>query len=412
LNLYKDKEMPDPAQPFAGLLVLEFASVLAGPLVGQFFAELGAKVIKVENLLTAGDVTRKWKLPSEAPEPDVSAYFSCANWGKLSAGMDLRDGEALRLVHQIVRQADIVIASFKPGDAEKLQLDYPTLSSLKPRLIYGHITGYGPDSSRAGYDAVVQAESGFMFLNGQPEGPPTKMPVALMDLMAAHHLKEGILTALYLREKTGQGRLVEVSLLEAAIASLANQAAGYLVAGSVPTRIGSEHPSIVPYGTVFSTKEGEQIVLAVGDDRQFRALCEVLKVPALADDDRYRTNAGRVQNRSSLRAELTSSISTRAKKELLEKLAQRHVPAGAIHTLPEVMQLPFGQEMLLAAEDPGAFPFSGVRTVAFRWDGQKTSLLARPPHYGEHTDFVLATYAGADAGMLAAMKQKSIIYQR
>lgn len=398
--------------PFAGLLVLEFASVLAGPQVGQFFAELGARVIKIENLLTRGDVTRSWKLAAEPPETDISAYFSSSNWGKLSVALDLRDEEVRLLVRQMVKKADLVILSFKPGDAEKLGLDYASLASLQPRLIYGHITGYGPGSPRPGYDAVVQAESGFMFMNGDPAGPPTKMPVALLDLMAAHQLKEGLLTALYLREKTGQGKLVEVSLLQAAIASLANQGTGFLVAGQEPRRLGSEHPSIVPYGTVFSTKEKEEIVLAVGDDRQFAALCEVLQAPELSGDDRFNTNANRVKNREILREELAAGISRFEKKELLQQLEERQVPAGAVHGLAEVMQLPEAKEVLMQAENQEAFPFAGLRTVAFRSSGQLRTPLSAPPHFGQHTDWALEKYADAKGDSLSALKEKKVVYQR
>jgi crotonobetainyl-CoA:carnitine CoA-transferase CaiB-like acyl-CoA transferase len=402
--------MPD--LPFAGLLVLEFASVLAGPQVGQYFAELGARVIKIENLLTRGDVTRSWKLAAEPPETDISAYFSSSNWGKLSVGLDLRDEEVRQLVRQMVKAADVVIMSFKPGAAEKLGLDYPSLAALQPRLIYGHITGYGPNSPRPGYDAVVQAESGFMFMNGEPEGPPTKMPVALLDLMAAHQLKEGLLTALYLREKTGRGKLVEVSLLQAAIASLANQAAGFLVAGQAPQRLGSEHPSIVPYGTVFSTKDKEEIVLAVGDDRQFAALCEVLQAQELWEGGRYKTNADRVKNRESLREELAGWISRFETKELLWQLEKRQVPAGAVQGLAEVMQLPEAKEMLLQAEDQAAFPFAGLRTVAFSAFGQHEAALSSPPRFGQHTCWVLKKYAGAKEDTLSSLQHKNVIYQR
>jgi crotonobetainyl-CoA:carnitine CoA-transferase CaiB-like acyl-CoA transferase len=398
------------SSPFAGLVVLEFASVLAGPQVGQFFAELGAQVVKIENLRTGGDVTRKWKLPSEPLDSDISAYFSCANWGKFSVGLDLRDQEVLQLVYRMVQQADVVLSSFKPGDAEKLELDYPALAALHPALIYGHITGYGSHTYRTGYDAVIQAESGFMYLNGESHGPPTKMPVALMDVMAAHQLKEGILTALYMREKTGEGRLVEVSLLEAAIASLANQASGYLVTGEVPQRQGSAHPTIAPYGTIFSTKEGAEIVLAVGDDRQFRDLCEVLQVPELAMNERFRTNAGRVINREALQADLAHRISAFTKSDLLEQLQKRQVPAGAIHDLREVMGLAAAENLMLQAQNSEDFPFRGLRTVAFRSPAQPAVPIPAPPHFGEHTDFVLSRFTSIDLETLQELRQRNVIY--
>ncbi|HRW98805.1 MAG TPA: CoA transferase, partial [Cyclobacteriaceae bacterium] len=177
---------------FTGLKVVELASVLAGPSVGQFFAELGAEVIKVENLHGGGDVTRTWKGNGEQTG-DVSAYFSSVNWGKKSLALDLSKKEGREIVQQLASKADLIIASYKPGDAEKLGVDYGTLSKLNRGLIYGQVTGYGPDNERVGYDAVIQAESGFMDLNGTPDSGPTKMPVALIDVLAAHHLKEGLL---------------------------------------------------------------------------------------------------------------------------------------------------------------------------------------------------------------------------
>lgn len=216
---------------FKDMLVLELASVLAGPSVGQFFAELGAQVLKVENAATRGDVTRNWKLASEPSGTDTPAYFCAANWGKASLALDLTQAAQLQQLYSLVQQADIVIASYKPGDAEKLQVGYDTLKNINPRLLYGHITGYGPHDTRAGYDAVVQAESGFMYLNGEAGGPPVKMPVALMDILTAHQLKEGLLVALLQRERTRQGQLVQVSLLQAAVSALANQA----------TKIGRAH---------------------------------------------------------------------------------------------------------------------------------------------------------------------------
>ena len=250
--------------PLQGLKVLELASVLAGPSVGMFFAELGATVYKIENVTTHGDVTRKWKLPKEDADTDISGYFSSVNWGKSSFAVDLCREEGLNIIYELAAQCDIVLVSYKPGDAEKLRVDYPTLKRYNEKLIYSHITGYGLQNPRAGFDAIIQAESGFTFMNGQPDGPPTKMPVALMDVLAAHHLKEAILLALYYREKTGKGQYIEASLFKAGVSSLANQATNWLVGRAIPQRMGSDHPNIVPYGTIFKTADGKEIVLAHG----------------------------------------------------------------------------------------------------------------------------------------------------
>jgi len=260
----------DEKTPLEGLKVLELASVLAGPSVGMFFAELGATVIKIENITTQGDVTRKWKLAKENPNTDISGYFSCVNWGKYSFAVNLLEKEGLDIIYKLTAECDIVLVSYKPGDAEKLKVDYPTLKQYNQALIYSHITGYGLKNSRAGFDAIIQAESGFTYMNGNPGGPPTKMPVALMDVLAAHHLKEAILLALLYRERTGKGQYIEASLFKAGIASLANQATNWLVGKTIPERIGSDHPNIVPYGTIFKTSDNKEIVLAAGTDKQFK----------------------------------------------------------------------------------------------------------------------------------------------
>ncbi|NEM97148.1 CaiB/BaiF CoA transferase family protein [Pontibacter burrus] len=359
------------------MLVLELASVLAGPSVGQFFAELGARVIKIENAGTKGDVTRSWKLHSESPETDTPAYFCAANWGKESLVLNLNDAQDLEQFYSLAAQADVVIASYKPGDAEKLKVDYSTLQQLNPKLIYGHITGYGPDDARAGYDAVVQAETGFMYLNGEPEGKPTKMPVALMDVLAAHQLKEGLLLALWKRERTGKGSYVHVSLVQAAIAGLANQGTNWLVAGHNPQRMGSEHPSIAPYGSVYTTKDNKELVLAIGDDRQFARLCQVLCSPETAEDSKFMTNYSRVQNRTELNSILQGLIVRFNREELLQKLHAQHVPAGAVQQVAEVFEMPQAKEMLL--QYPRAK--SGIRQVAFNLEQQAPRQLTPPPPY-------------------------------
>ncbi len=380
--------------PFAHLRIIEVASVLAGPQVGQFFAELGAEVLKIES--PAGDVTRSWKTtaetaaPEAAAEASVSAYFSASNWGKQSVVLDLTIAAGQAQLHRLAMAADIVLASYKPGDAEKLGADYATLSSENPRLIYGHLTGYGPANARAGYDAVLQAEAGFMYLNTAGAGaPPQKMPVAMVDLLAAHQLKEGLLTALYQREKSGRGALVEVSLLDSALSALANQAATYLVTGHDPKPLGSGHPSIVPYGTVYRAANGRQLVLAVGSDSQFRHLCAALNQDSWATDRRFATNAARVAHRAELETLLTERIAALDGDALLTELERRAVPAGAVRTVGEALGQPLAQAMLLpAAGGMGA----GLRTVAFRSSQWAVAPgLSAPPILGQSAAADLAS---------------------
>lgn len=370
---------------FADLIVLELASVLAGPSVGQFFAELGATVLKIENPATGGDVTRHWKLATEDPDTDRSAYFAAANWGKQSVALDLRTDDGQRLLHDLTQQADLVISSYKPGDAERLGADFETLSALNPRLLYAEVVGY-PDSDRAGYDAVIQAESGFTFMNGEADGPPVKMPVALVDVLAAHQIKEALLVGLLERERTGHGGHFTVSLFETAVASLANQATNWLTAGHAPQRIGSAHPNIAPYGTIFQTADGEAVVLAAGTDRQFAALCEVIGLGAIAGAPRFATNPQRVRNRAFLDLLLAERIATRERDDLLAALAERHVPAGAVNDLPTVFAQSAAQSLVVRDES-----FAGVRQVAFR---QGEAALDAPPPYAAHTRSILSSRLG------------------
>jgi len=368
--------------PFDGLRVLELAAVLAGPQVGQFFAELGAAVLKIEP--PAGDVTRTWRTPGDDPDSSVLAYFAASNWGKTSLVLDLTEPAALAELHQLAAQADVLIASYKPGDAEKFGVGYAALAAANPRLIYAHLTGYGPASPRVGYDAVLQAETGFMHLNAaSPADPPQKMPVALIDLLAAHQLKEGILTALYQREKTGRGAFLTVSLLDSALASLANQGATWLVTGHDPVPLGSGHPGIVPYGTVYRAADGQRLVLAVGTDAQFRQLCLVLMRPHWATEPRFATNPARVRHHYALEELLLVRIAELNGAALLHELARLGVPAGAVRSVGEALAHTSAQPMLLPAPSR-EFPYQGLRTVAFRsstWPA--AAHLAAPPALGK-----------------------------
>ncbi len=339
---------------FEKLKIIELASVLAAPSVGQFFAELGAEVIKIENPKTNGDVTRSWKLPNENVESNFSAYFSAVNWGKKSLFMDISEDENLQNLYQLIQTADIVLVSYKFGDAEKLKVDYKTLQKINPNIIYGHITGYGTDNPKVGYDAIIQAETGFLYMNGHANGLPHKMPVALVDVLAAHQLKEGILIALLRRmytpttsTDTPTSAYVSVSLFDAAVSALTNQATNWLNAGHSPQRMGNEHPNIVPYGTIFTTKDDKMLILAVGTDKQFISLCNILNINEISKNESFSTNAQRVKNRLILLPVLEQEIKKYDKKYLLEKLEEKNVPAGGVNDVSEVFEMPQAQELLL-----------------------------------------------------------------
>ena len=394
------------------LLVLELASVLAGPSVGQFFAELGATVLKIENPRTEGDVTRQWTAPTadNAPQDtDRSAYFCCCNAGKQSISIDLSQDAGRELLHDLARDADVVLASYRPGTGEALGADYDTLSDVNPNLIYGHVTGYGPERRRAGYDAVIQAESGFMHMNGPADGPPTKLPVALMDVLAAHQLKEGILVALLDQERGGgeaeEGRYVPVSLFQAAVSGLVNQATNWLVAGHSPQRMGSEHPNIAPYGIPYETADGPPIVLAVGTDRQFENLCNVLQLPDLAGNPNFATNARRVEHREALNRVLETRFSHFGTDEVLDALHEHNVPAGVVRDVPAVFEQPTAQKMILNTDEEAV----SLRQTAFPHPSGQRSALSPPPHYAQHTEAILRGHLGRSPEQIERLADDEVI---
>jgi crotonobetainyl-CoA:carnitine CoA-transferase CaiB-like acyl-CoA transferase len=329
-----------------GLRVVETAAVLAGPAVGMFLAEMGAHVLKVENKRSGGDVTRQWKLPSEDPSSPVSAYFSSVNHGKEHIALDLKDPADRLLFDDAIRQADVLISNHMAADASKLGLGKERLKGLNPNLVHGHIKGFVDQPDRPAFDVVLQAESGYISMTGADEDHLAKLPIALIDVLAAHQLKEGILLALLQRERTGKGAYVEVSLEEAALAGLINQASNYLMARHVATPMGTLHPNIAPYGEVFKCADGGRLILAVGSDAQFTELCRVLGAEALPADPRFARNTLRVANREDLALLLGVAIATHDRDRLLQQLTAQGVPAGAVLRMDEVMAGPVAKAMI------------------------------------------------------------------
>lgn len=350
---------------FEGLKVVELASVLAGPAVGMFFAELGAVVVKIENAKTRGDVTRQWKLPSEPKTKTDSAYYNSINWGKQSILLDVSQVSDLQIAYQYIKEADIVIVNYKFGDASKLKLSYTDIKAIKSDIIYGEITAFGQASPRIGFDVVLQAESGFMYMNGKAGEPPVKMPVALIDILTAHQLKEGILLALIKKLKTGEGALVHVSLIDSAIASLANQATNWLIGKHIPQPMGSLHPNIAPYGELFTTADNKLLVLAVGSNKQFKALCTCLQLKELKDDPRFLNNVDRVRNRQTLQQILQRKIAIYERSEFINLCTQNAIPAGAIRNMEEVFNLPEAQKLLLNFKNEQGMSLQCVKSVVF-----------------------------------------------
>jgi crotonobetainyl-CoA:carnitine CoA-transferase CaiB-like acyl-CoA transferase len=313
------------------LRILDFSRVLAGPLATMTLADLGAEVTKVERP-GVGDDTRSWGPPHDTG--GEATYFQAVNRNKRSLALDLADRDDLAQARELAREADVVVENFRPGVMAKLGLDYETLAAENPGLVYCSITGFGGSGAGAalpGYDLLVQALGGLMSITGEPDGEPTKVGVALVDVIAGLYAAVGILAALEHRRRSGEGQLVEVDLLSALLAGLVNQSSAYTVAGVVPGRMGNRHPSIAPY-ELLRCGEGE-IVLAVGNDRQFGALCEAVEEPSLAADERFATNPARVKNREALRALLERALAARPATEWVEVLSARRVPAGVVNDL-------------------------------------------------------------------------------
>ena len=329
---------------FRELTVVELASVLAGPSVGMFFAELGARVIKVES--PSGDVTRGWKLPDESPDSNVSAYFSSVNYHKEYVSLDLKDPSDREHLNAILKEADVLIQNWKEGDAEKFGLSAGSLMARFPKLIIADLSGFALETQRVAYDIVLQAETGWLSMTGHPGGGPAKLPVALIDLLAGHQLKEGILAALWQRERTGTGAQVAVSLEESALASLANQASNYLMCGNIPGPMGTAHPNIAPYGEIFRCRDDRPLLLAVGSDVQFQKLCSILGHPEWAEQAEFRTNQQRVAHRALLAETLSTAFPRDVRDAWMEALVAAHIPCAAVRTLDEVLTGPVAQKMI------------------------------------------------------------------
>ena len=339
----------DAAAPLAGLRVLELARILAGPWIGQTLADLGADVVKVERP-GAGDDTRQWGPPFvEAKEGGhlSAAYFHACNRGKRSITIDFEAEEGRAQLRDLARHADIVVENFKVGGLKKYGLDYESLKKINPRLIYCSVTGFGqngPYADRAGYDFMVQAMGGIMDLTGEKNGEPQKIGVAFADIFTGLYGVIGIMAALRQRDQTGEGAHIDMALLDTIVSVLANQALNFMVSGQAPRRMGNAHPNIVPY-QVFPVADGH-VVIAVGNDGQFRKLCAVLGEASLAENPDYLTNPLRVKHREALVARLTGLTQEWRRDELLAQLDAAHVPAGPINTVADV----FADPQIIARE--------------------------------------------------------------
>lgn len=381
------------------LKVLDLSRILAGPWASQILADFGAEVIKIERP-NAGDDTRGWGPPflkdEEGNDTSESAYYLCANRGKKSVCIDMKTAQGQETIRQLADQSDVVLENFKFGGAKSFGLDYETLVARNPRLIYCSITGFGqtgPDRERPGYDFLVQAMGGLMSVTGQADGEPgagpQKVGVAVTDIMTGLYATIGILAALAERERSGLGQFVDLALLDVTAATLANQASNYLVGNTVPVRLGNAHPNVVPYQS-FVASDGH-IIVAVGNDGQFRRFVAELGLPELADDARFETNQLRVRNREPLIPLLQAKMLERSKADWLRDLEKVQVPAGPINTVEQV----FAEPQIKAREMQINVPHPHNRDLQLVANPIKLSRTPAqyqrpPPTLGEHTHEVLS----------------------
>jgi crotonobetainyl-CoA:carnitine CoA-transferase CaiB-like acyl-CoA transferase len=366
-------------KPLAGLKVLELARILAGPWAGQLLADLGAQVIKVERP-EVGDDTRHWGPPFAAD--GAAAYFHACNRGKSSLAIDLDDPDGRAKVRALVAEADVLIENFKVGGLARHGLDYHSLSALNPRLVYCSITGFGqtgPYKDRAGYDFIIQGMGGAMSLTGEPDGEPQKAGIAYADIFTGLYASVAILAALRARDHGGGGAHIDMALLDTQVAVLANQALNYLVSGKVPHRMGNAHVNLVPY-QAFHAADGE-VIVAVGNDRQFERLCSILGLPELAGDESFRTNPARVVHRERLIPLLAERIRARGAHEFSEALEAAGIPAGPINRLDAVFADPQVVDRGLRLE--GELPGLASPIVI---DGQRQATERRSPRLGAGPD--------------------------
>ncbi|WP_420477936.1 CaiB/BaiF CoA transferase family protein [Brevundimonas sp. FT23028] len=389
--------------PLSGVRVLDLSRVLAGPWATQTLADLGAEVIKIERP-GVGDDTRQWGPPfttkADGSKGDA-AYFLCANRGKKSVELDIASPEGAAAVRELARTCDVVVENFKTGGLRKYGLDYAGLSAVNPKLVYCSITGFGqdgPDAHRAGYDYMIQAMGGLMSITGQPDGAPgaepMKVGVAVVDLFTGLYASNAIMAALLHARAGGEGQHIDIALFDVQAAMLANQAANWFVSGKAPTRMGNAHPNLAPYQP-FPCSDG-MVVIAVGNDGQYRALCLALGVESLGTDARFATNAQRVAHRDELTPALSALTGKHSMKALMAMLEAAGVPCGPVNTIDQVFEEPQAVHRGLEVQQTRADLDGPIRTVASPIRMSKTPVAydRAPPALGADTDEVLGGLKG------------------
>ncbi|MCK6451517.1 MAG: CoA transferase [Alphaproteobacteria bacterium] len=400
--------MDSKPTPLAGLRVLDLSRVLAGPWCAMILADLGADVIKLEPP-GSGDDTRSWGKRIAGQE---STYYLSANRNKRGIAVDLAKPEGAAIARRLAGQSDVLVENFKLGGLAKFGLDYDGVAKLNPRLVYCSISGYGrtgPNAARAGYDVVIQGESGLMSITGEPGGPALKVGVALADIMTGQYAATAILAALIARNATGSGQHIDLALIDCTMANLANVASSALCLDTVPKRYGNAHADIAPYQT-FTASDGD-VVVAVGNDGQFRKFCtEVLERPELAQDPRFLGNPVRSQNRDALLPIIAAAMKEKPRSFWIERMLAAGVPGGAVRNVKEALASPEAEARRMVREVPHKLAGS-VRLMGSPLNFSATPVRepVAPPTLGQHTDEVLREVLGMETAEIAALRQRGAI---
>jgi formyl-CoA transferase len=387
-----------------GLVVLDLSRILAGPTATQMLGDLGATILKIENPKSGGDDTRAWgpnyAVDQDGNKTDLSAYFMCANRNKKSIAVDIATPEGQDIIRKLAARADIVVENFKPGGLAKYGLDYDTMLKAHPELVYCSISGFGqtgPNRAKPGYDLMAQGYGGIMSLTGDADGQPTKVGVGIADVMCGMYATIGILAALRHFERTGEGQHIDVALVDTQMAWLINEGTNFLTSGKLPQRHGNGHPNIVPY-SVFAASDGH-VIVAVGNDAQFRRFCDFIDLPDLANNPKYATNVARIENRTELTDLISPPLARIKMADIIAGLEALKVPVGPINNVEQALHSDQAKarDMVISVKDDDV-KGGAVNLLGNPLHLSRTPVTYRspPPHFGQDTDAVLAEYIDSE----------------